>query len=95
MKMSDSSDPASFNFPPSDALGPDKMDNLGRALLSLTREVCVLTDRQVVLEHLLNEAGVVVGDAIDQLQPDAALQAKIDARTAAIVKSVLGELIGE
>lgn len=93
--MTDSSDPVSFNFPPSNALGPEKMDNLGRALLSLAREVSVLADRQVVLEHLLETSGVVVGDAIDQLQPDAELQEKIDARTSVIVKSILGELLGE
>lgn len=93
--MADKSDPTSFNFPPSNALGPEKIDNLGRALISLAREVSVLADRQVVLEHLLETSGVVVGDAIDQLQPDTELQAKIDTRTSAIVKSILDELLGE
>ncbi len=93
--MIDSNDPTSFNFPPSNALGPDKMDDLGRALISLTREICVLTDRQVVLEKLLEDAGIVTGEAIDRFQPDAELQAKIDARTSAIVKSVVGELLGD
>ena len=93
--MTDSSDPTSFNFPPSNALGSEKMDDLGRALISLTREICVLTDRQVVLEKLLEDAGIVAGEAIDRFQPDGELQARIDARTAAIVNSVVGELLGE
>lgn len=93
--MIDSSDPTSFNFPPSNALGPDKMDDLGRALISLTREICVLTDRQVVLEKLLEDAGIATAEAVDRFQPDAELQAKIDARTSVIVKSVVGELHGE
>lgn len=94
MSTVDSNDPTSFNFPPSDALKPEKMDDMGRALISLTREICVLTDRQAVLEKLLEDAGLIGSDAIDSFQPGAELQAKIDARTSAVVKSVVNELLG-
>lgn len=88
-------DPTSYNFPQVSALGPDKIDNLGRALLSLARELCVLTDRQVVLEKMLEDAGVIARDKIENYKPDDAVQARIDKRMAAIVQSVLGEFVGD
>ena len=90
-----SEDPVSYNFPQVSALGPDKIDNLGRALFSLARELCVLTDRQLVLEKLLEDAGVVAGDTIEHYEPDKTVQAKIDKKMAAIVQSVMGELVGD
>ena len=88
-------DPTCYNFPQFVALGPDKIDNLGRALLSLTRELCVMTDRQVVLERLLEDAGVVTSDAIEHFEPDETAQGQINTRMAAIVRSVFDEFVGD
>lgn len=89
-----SSDPKDYNFPKADLLRPEQIDNLGRALISLTREVCVLTDRQMVLERVLAEKGVDVADAVDNYQPDEAMQKRLDAATQAIISSIIGELSG-
>ena len=85
-------DPRSYNMPPADAFGPDKIDDLGRAILTLTKEVCVLADRQAVLETMLEEAGVTNVEALDTYQPNEAAQARIDAKMQAIISSVLGEM---
>lgn len=88
-------DPTSYNFPQVKALGAGDIDRLGRALLSLTREICVLTDRQAVLEKLLEDAGVLAADRIEHYAPDEAVQARIDKRMAAIVQSIMSELVGD
>ena len=85
-------DPRSFNLPPATAFGPDKMDDFGRALLTLTKELCVLADRQAVLETMLEEAGVADLEALDTYQPNEAAQARIDAKMQAIIGSVMSEM---
>lgn len=94
MSQPDRDNPASFNFPKGELLRPGQVDNLGRALISLTREICVLTDRQMVLEKILADKGIDVADAIDNYQPDEAMQSKLDARTGAIIKTIVGDLTG-
>jgi hypothetical protein len=88
-------DPKSFNMPETSALNADQLDNLGRAILGLTKEVCVLADRVCVMEHILAEKGVDVTDAIDRHQPDAALQARVDSLTAKIVGGIVAALQGD
>jgi hypothetical protein len=90
-----SADPKSYNFPAGALLNPAQLDHLGRALLSLTREVCVLTDRLCVLEHILADKGIDVTETISRHQPDATLQARIDDATGKIVQGVLGALQGD
>lgn len=94
MSGPDHKDPISFNFPKGALLRPEQTDNLGRALISLMREVCVLNDRQMVLEKILADKGVDVTDAIDSYQPDEAMQSKLDERTGAIIKTIIGDLTG-
>ncbi|MEO9467314.1 hypothetical protein [Parasphingorhabdus sp.] len=86
--------PTSFNFPDGDLLRPRHIDNLGRALISLTREICVLTDRQMVLEKILADKGIDVADAVDTYQPDQAMQSQLDERTGAIIKTIVSDLTG-
>jgi hypothetical protein len=85
-------DPTRFNLPDAELLKPRHVDNVARALLSLTREVCVLTDRLLVLERVLEEQGLDVAAHIDRHQPDEALQRRIDAMTGQIVRSVVAAL---
>ena len=87
-------DPRDFNTPDNQILGPEHVDNLARAVLSLTREVAVLTDRVMVIETLLEREGVVTVEAIDTFEPDAAFQKRIDAAMATITAGVITALQG-
>lgn len=88
------SGPASFNLPEIAALDPARIDNVARACITLAREVAVLTDRVMVLEAVLDGAGIAVSAAVEQHQPDPALQARIDARIAAMLAEVVAALRG-
>jgi hypothetical protein len=88
------SDPTSYNRPSRKILGADQLDDLGHALLALTREVVILADRVRILEAELGARGIDVHDAIERHQPDAALQADLDARGRAIVAAVVDALKG-
>lgn len=94
MSGPDRDTPTSFNFPEGKLLHPEQVDNLGRALISLTREICVLTDRQMVLEKILAEKGIDVTEAVENYQPDETLQSRLDERTGAIIKTIIGDLTG-
>ncbi|MEM6808333.1 MAG: hypothetical protein AAF229_15150 [Pseudomonadota bacterium] len=59
-------------------------------LVSLAREVWVLTDRQLVTEKLLAESGIDLADAIDRYRPDDAFQAMLDARREEFMQRVFG-----
>ena len=48
-----------FNTPDFRGLGTEHLDGLARAVVLLTREVCVLTDRMLVMETVLE--AVVLG----------------------------------
>lgn len=86
--------PASYNQPTLNLLGPAQIDDVARALITLTREVAVLTDRVMVLEAVLDEAGIAVSAAVERHQPDAALQARIDAQIAEMLGNVVASLRG-
>jgi hypothetical protein len=85
-------DPRSYNTPELKALLPDQIDNLGRAILSLTREICVLTDRLSVTEAVLAARGIDIAEAVDTHQPDAALQSRIDGQVNRIIGGIVGTL---
>ncbi len=87
-------DPKSFNTPQVHAFGAEKIDDLGRAIVTLTKEVCVLLDRQAVLEAKLEEAGITTQETLDTWEPDEATQARIDAKMGAVIEAVLREMSG-
>jgi hypothetical protein len=74
-------------------LGPDQVDDLARALLTLAREVWVLRDRQRVLEAVLGERGIDVARAVEHHQPSAELQAQLDAERKAFVQGLMQALV--
>lgn len=84
--------PTDFNSPDFRGLGPGGVDAVARAVMMLARELCVVSDRLLVLEDVLAGKGLRVADAVDTHTPDAALQARIDARTEAIIAGVLKAL---
>ena len=62
------------------------------AFLGMARELWVLRDRQRVLEALLAERGIVAADAVSSHQPDAALQAQLDADCRAYIQRLVADL---
>lgn len=85
-------DPRSYNTPELQALLPEQLDNLGRAVIGLTREICVLTDRLTVTEFVLAARGIDIAEAVQTHQPDAALQGRIDAQVSRIIGDMLEAL---
>jgi hypothetical protein len=78
---------------PTSLLAPSQIDDLGLALVTLARELWVTKDRQIVLEHMLAQSGVIA--KVGAYQPDAALTARlaqertlfIDALNAVLLRS--------
>lgn len=87
-------DPKSFNTPATEILKAGHIDNVARAVLTLTREIAVLNDRVMVLEELLEKNGVVASEAIDTYQPSEAFQARADKSMQAITGAVIAALQG-
>lgn len=85
-------DPRSYNTPDLRALIPEQIDNLGRAVITLTREICVLTDRLAVTEAVLAASGIDIAEAVETHQPDAALQGRIDTQVNRIITEILATL---
>ena len=77
---------------PAVSLKPEDVDRLGEALLTLTRELWVMRDRQIVLERLLVDAGVLTKDQLDTLQPDEVLTQELGDERARLVNAVLQAL---
>lgn len=87
-------DPREFNVPQVELLRPDQIDNLGRAILSLTREVAVLTDRVLVLEAVLEQQGVTSHEEVETFAPDDAFEARSKEAMEKILQGVLDSLSG-
>lgn len=87
-------DPRSFNTPKSEIFGPDQIDNIARAVLTLTREVAVLSDRVLVLEEILEQKGIDVREAVDTYQPSEEFQARADAVIQTLTANVIAALQG-
>jgi hypothetical protein len=73
-------------------LTPARVDDLARALLTVTRELTVLADRVHVLEALLERAGVATIDQVERFEPDDCFRAEADRRREAIVRPVFAAL---
>lgn len=85
-------DPRSYNTPELKALLPEQIDNLGRAIITLTREICVLTDRLAVTEAVLAARGIDIAESVETHQPNTALQERIDSQVKRIIDDVLETL---
>lgn len=72
-------------------LTDDRIDDLGEAILALTREIWVLTDRQAVLEAVLAEQGIDV-TRIDAYAPDEAMRERLAGRRQLLIDNVLTAL---
>jgi hypothetical protein len=79
---------------PRQILQPAQIDQVAQALLALAREVWVLRDRSRVLEAVLATHGLDVHAEIERFQPDAALQAELDAERDRFLAAVVQHLEG-
>ncbi len=73
-------------------LTEDQIDDLGEALLTLTREVYVLTDRLRVLEQVLDDKGLDVHQAVERYAVTPDLQADLDAKRDNLLNAVMKSL---
>jgi hypothetical protein len=76
-------------------LKPEQIDDVAQAVLAVARELWVTIDRQLVLESVLAKHGLDVSTEIDALEPDPVLQAKLDARRAALLDTITQALNGK
>ncbi|MGQ0509129.1 MAG: hypothetical protein ACT4P9_00825 [Betaproteobacteria bacterium] len=70
------------------------LDRLLGMVFSLTAEVHVLRDRLAILESALAAKGVVDPASLDHAAPESALEARLGAGRAALVRHVLEGLPG-
>ena len=68
------------------------VDRLGKALLTLAKELWVVKDRQALLEAALADAGIVASELVDRYEPDTALQEQLAAERAAFIEQLLHSL---
>jgi hypothetical protein len=73
-------------------LAPAQIDDVAAALLTLCREVWVLSDRLYVLERVLEKRGLDVREAVDRFQPDEREQAELEALRRRLLDEVLAAL---
>lgn len=70
-------------------LGAEDVPALGKALISLAREVWVLNDRLMVLEDLLTESKILAPDALDTHQPSQERQTEIDRKSREFLERIV------
>jgi hypothetical protein len=70
------------------------IDPIAEAVMSLTREVWVLTDRLYVLERVLLAKGVTASEEVDRYAPTEAEAAELAEMRAGLLEGVLRSLKG-
>lgn len=86
--------PSSYNDPGRKTLVDADVKGVASAVLALTREVWVLTDRLAATEAILAARGIDIRDEIEHYSPDPALRKVLDERGAALVDSVVRAMAG-
>jgi hypothetical protein len=71
---------------------PRHIDHVAEAVIGLTRELWVLTDRIAVMEKVMAERGLDLTEAIDAYVPDQAMQAELEAKRERLMRTVLTAL---
>lgn len=80
---------------PRQMLRDHQIDHLGEAMLTLTREVWVLSDRVRILEAVLEDKGIDVRDAIATYVPSAELEAELATARVRLVDAIVTALTGQ
>ncbi len=73
-------------------LGAERLDDVAEAVLALTREVWLLTDRLVVMEKVMAANGVDLTAQIDAYEPDEACREELEAKRTRLLGAVLAAL---
>ena len=87
-------DPRSYNHPQRTILEHADVDGVARAVLTLTKHLWVMTDRVMVLEAVLARHGLDLAEEVENFQPDAALQARLNERGRQLTSSILEAMSG-
>ena len=87
-------DPKSYNKPQRNMLLETDVNGLAHAVVTLTQEVWVLNDRQMVTEAVLAKHGIDISEEVDTYTPDETLQSKLDERSRMIMQRVFNSLAG-
>jgi hypothetical protein len=69
------------------------IDRLGEALISLTKELWVVKDRQRVLEAALCDAGVLEQTTVDTYQPAPALKGQLEMERKRLIDGLIDVLV--
>lgn len=77
------------------ALRPEQIDELGRTMLLLARELWVVRDRQLVTEAVLAARGMDIREAVAAYQPDPAMAAALTAERERFTSAILASLCPE
>jgi hypothetical protein len=75
-----------------EALHGTDVDRLGQALITLTKELWIVKDRQRVLENILADAGLLKSTAIEKYQPGPALETELKTQRQKLVDDVINAL---
>lgn len=89
-----SNDPRSFNHPDRKTLAEADVAGLGDAILVLTKEIWVLTDRLAAVEAVLAGRGIDIRDELEQFKPDKALNEKLAARGQKLIAELTSAMAG-
>ena len=73
-------------------LKTEDLDRLGQAVLTLTKELWVLKDRQRILEAALADKGMLEPGAVDAHEPDEQLADALSAERRQLINDVLDTL---
>ena len=92
--MSEETNPTAYNRPNRPILEDADMNGLGQAIITLTKEIWVLTDRLHVMEAVMAENGVDIVEQVKTYQPDEAMQAKLKVENEALIDRVLSAIAG-
>lgn len=69
-------------------------DAVAQAVLTLTHELWVVTDRLAMVEALLEKNGINITEEIETIRPSEAQQQALNARGKALVEAVTNALAG-
>jgi len=68
------------------------IDRLGQAIITLTRELWVVKDRQRILEAALADAGILDSIALDTYEPDESLEAELKVERQKLIDEIIKAL---
>ena len=85
-------DPISFNKPDRVTLTEADVASLGQAILTLTQELWVITDRMHVMEAVLAKNGLNISSEIAEYKPDDELSEKLKQDGVALIQRVLSSM---